>query len=228
MKPPATQKNRDMRSKLEALVERGFNGERLAAEKKLKRYLDRYDWTSPKEGPDIFAGTFTKLPGSTGILPFANEDLDIGMFVKWSIEITTKIPCSFKNRILCVETTGSTARRLADIALAMQVGLLKLWEQYASTPGARACDRGNFLLGLYEGMMNEVRSNEALPSRIVPKVKLTRSRKAVAIAPGLSFHPYTLAVPLGRQIRVCTPLETIAGELDQKIKGEIACQGNVN
>ena len=110
----------------------------------------------------------------------------------------------------------------------MQVGLLKLWEQYASTPGARACDRGNFLLGLYEGIMSEVRSNEALPSRIVPKVKLTRSRKAVEIAPGLSFHPYTLAVPLGRQIRVCTPLETIAGELDQKIKGEIACQGNVN
>ncbi len=217
----ATPKAREMRGKLEALAERGIDGEKVAAEKKLARFIARYDWTKPAEGPDLFAGSFPRSPGSTGILPFAADDMDIGFFVKWSIETTTKIPCVFRDRVLCADTTGPTARRLADIAMTIQVGLLKLWEQYAATPGAHIQDRGNFLLGLYEGMMNEVRSNEALPTRRLPKVPKTKKRNALTIAPGLAFHPYSIATNLGKQIRVCTPLETIAGELERTIKGEI-------
>ncbi len=225
MKPAANTKARETRGKLEALAERGIDGEKVAAEKKLARFIARYDWTLPNpdldQTKDLFAGTFAKLPGATGLLPFNQSEMDIGFFVLWAIRDTTQIPCSFRNGILVVETKGPTASRLADIALTIKTNLEKLWTQYAATPGAHVQDRGNFLLGLYEGLMNEIRSNEALPARILPKVPKTKKRKAIAAAPGISFHPYSIAVNLGKAIRGCTPLDTITQELDQTIKGEL-------
>ncbi len=225
MKPAANTKTRETRGKLEALAERGIDGEKDAAEKKLKRFIARYDWTLPNpdlsQTQDLFAGSFPALPGMTGLLPFSPSEMDIGFFVLWAIRDTAKIPCSFRDGILVAETKGPTASRLADIALTIKTSLEQLWEQYAATPGAHAQDRGNFLLGLYEGMMNEIRSNEALPARILPKIPKTKKRNSIAAAPGISFHPYSIAVNLGKQIRGCTPLETITEELDRTIKGEL-------
>jgi len=226
MKPAANTKARETRGKLEALAERGIDGEKLSAEKKLARFIARYDWTLPNpddaKTQDLFAGTFARLPGATGLLPFNQSEMDIGFFVLWAIRDTTKIPCAFRDGILVAETGGKTGSKLADIALTIKTNLEKLWEQYAATPGANAADRGNFLLGLYEGMLNEIRSNEALPRRIIHKTKAARARKnSVAIAPGLTFHPYTVAVNLGKQIRLCAPLESITQELDRTIKGEL-------
>lgn len=48
MKTPATDKARALKVKLEALAERGINGEKTSAQKKLKRLLTKYDFDAPQ------------------------------------------------------------------------------------------------------------------------------------------------------------------------------------
>lgn len=78
------------------------------------------------------------------------------------------------------------------------------------------------VIGLYDGMMNEVRNvGQRLPSR--PRsTKMPKGKKRVVIrATGLHIHPYTVAVSLGKQIRFSVPLEQIASELEAVIQGKI-------
>ena len=68
-------------------------------------------------------------------------------------------------------------------------------------------------MGLYDGMMNEVRP-AMLPGRATPgKVKRPR-RKEVAPLPQIALHPYSIAVGFGKQIRFSTPWNLIAQELE--------------
>lgn len=223
MKKLPTPKARELLAKLEALAERGVNGERDNAIKKLRILRQRYDFTKANAGgTDIFKGVFITSPGPAApIIAFDSADFDIANAVKWAIETETHIPCLYRSGQLCAQAAPSTANRLHEIAATVYGSFVKLWAQFKASPQVNPADRGNFILGLYEGMMNEERTNEALPGRAhVDKVKRARKRDVAAV-PGLAVHPYAVAVKLGRQIRFCVPFADIAGELDKTIRGEL-------
>ena len=222
-KPPAPPKARELKAKLEALAERGVNGEAKVAKAKLRRLLKRYDFTVENNGgTDIFNGVFVPARGEAApVICFAVEDFDIANAVKWAIENATKIRCLFRNGQLMAEAAPTTAARLHGIAATIAGSFAQLWAQFKATPGVSPADRANFILGLYEGMMDETRRGEALPSR-AHQEKIKRARKRDLARPaGLALHPYTVAARLGRQVRFSTAIEEIAGELGQAMKGEI-------
>jgi hypothetical protein len=78
-----------------------------------------------------------------------------------------------------------------------------------------ADDRGVFVRGLYDGMMNETRNTgQPLPSRPGLRKRQKGRKGAAPRAAGLHVHPYTLAVGLGKQIRFSAPVEEVAAELE--------------
>lgn len=222
-KTPAPPKARELKAKLEALAERGVNGEAKVAKAKLRRLLKRYDFTAKNDGgTDIFNGIFVPARGEAApVIRFAVEDFDIANAVKWAIENATRIPCLFRDGQLMAEAAPTTAARLHGIAATIAGNFAHLWAQFKSTPGVSPADRANFILGLYEGMMDETRRGEALPSR-AHQEKIKRAKKRDLARPaGLALHPYTVAAGLGRQVRFSTAIDEIAGELRQAMKGEI-------
>jgi len=71
-----------------------------------------------------------------------------------------------------------------------------------------------FVMGLYDGMMNETRNaGQRLPSRPGSKKMRKGKKHAVTHAPDLHIHPYTVALSLGKQIRFSAPLDQITAEL---------------
>lgn len=216
---PATEKVHALRAKLKALAERGINGEKLAAEAKLKRLEARYDFKSPVlTTQDIFSGTFHAAYSDVAepLCAFNADDLDIASSVKWAIEQATRVPCLFRDKVLYAQAAPATARRLAGITSTVRQGFTELWRQYHAA-GGNIADRNNFILGLYDGMMNEQRIGQPLPSRAPVKLRKAK-KKSVGHVAGLNVHPYSVALDLGRSIRFNAPLETLAGELANKLK----------
>ena len=77
-------------------------------------------------------------------------------------------------------------------------------------------------MGLYDGMMDELRP-ALLPKRNARPDKIKRPRrKAVAPMPQVALHPYSVAVGFGKQIRFSVPWNLIARELEQFQPKEIA------
>ena len=77
-------------------------------------------------------------------------------------------------------------------------------------------------MGLYDGMMNEVRNvGQRLPSRPGSTKKPKGKKRPVSGTAGLHIHPYTVAVSLGKQIRFSVPLAQIAAELEAVTQGKI-------
>jgi hypothetical protein len=219
----ASPKIHELRAKLAALAERGINGEKDVAAAKLARLDKRYDFNTPNNGgTDIFKGVFVPEPSASWpIIRLDPEDLDIGNFVKWSIEHTTGVPCLFHGPELCARATVRTAEQLQGIAKIVATAFRLLWQQFSNAPSVNTADRPSFILGLYEGMMDEVRTNEALPKRAhVDKVKKAK-KGSVAKPAGLVLHPYTVATGLGKQVRFSVPFLDIAGELDRTVKGAL-------
>lgn len=218
-----TPKARELLAKLTALAERGVNGERDAAKRALARLKARYDFTKEnKGGADIFDGVFIASTESQPVYPFQPQDWDIANAIKWAIESATGVPCLFHDGRLCARSDSGTAAKLHGIARTLLNNFAGLWRQYAATPGTNPADRGNFVLGLYEGMMGEERHGEALPRRATTEKPKRARKRDLAPAPGISVHPYTIAHGLGKQIRYCADFETVSGQLDWSIKGEIA------
>lgn len=219
-KPPATPRARELLAKLIRLAERGVNGEKANAEKKLERLLKRYDFSAPDlTTKDLFAGAFR--PATVAVPVATISEPDIASAVKWCFEHAARIECIFRGPVLLAQADDATAKRMSKIAETVSEGFRELWQQYAKA-GANPADRGNFMLGLYEGMMRDERQGQALPSRAAP-VKLAKAkRKSVALAPGLNLHPYSVAVNLGRSIRFELPITEITAQLERTIKGEIA------
>jgi len=215
MNPP-TPAARKLFAKLTALAEQGINGEREAAKLKLERLKGKYDFTIPDPQEMLFSGKFTKASEATLVWKFQPWEMDTANAVKWAIETATGIPCVFRSGELLARANAPTSARLKEIAGTIAAGFDTLWTKYTAAPGTMASDRSCFVLGLYEGMMNEPRENQALPARRVPKQK-----KGVKIPAGVAIHPYTIAATLGKRIRFCVPIGEIAGELDRTIKGEI-------
>ncbi len=222
---PANSKARALLAKLEALAERGIDGEREAAKHKLARLKARLNFTAPDpadKGPDLFAGKFRRGSLGVEIYSFQAGDFDIANCVKWAIESATRIPCSYRNGHLLAEAAPGTAAKLADIAVHITESFRSLVDKFQSVQGVNGSDRNVFVMGLYDGMMNQKREiGQRLPGRAAV-VKLRKGKKqAVTQAPGLHIHPYSIALDLGRQIRFSVPVENIVAEMDNAVRKQL-------
>ena len=213
---PATERARALLEKLQALADRGIDGERSSAQSKIARLKARYDFGGPSTiaANDLFFGSFKRAKKARLIYSFAPTEFDVASSVKWAIESATKIPCIFRDGKLLTEATAPTARRLVEIAEHIAGSFRALLAKLGATD-LSISDRAAFVMGLYDGMMNETRSaGHQLPSRAPVKRKGRRKAAEVAGSGSLHVHPYTLAVPLGRQIRFSAPVEQITAELE--------------
>jgi hypothetical protein len=114
---------------------------------------------------------------------------------------------------LLAEATAATARKLVEISDYITQSFRALLTRFCGFHGVSAGDRSAFLMGLYDGMMNETRSaGQRLPGRFHSRKK-RRTRKS-GDAVGMNVHPYAIAVGLGKQIRFSAPLEQITAELE--------------
>ncbi|HWX22708.1 MAG TPA: hypothetical protein VN578_22625 [Candidatus Binatia bacterium] len=218
-------KARALLKKLQALAERGIDGERISAQKKIARLRARFDFTvpAPDETPDLFSGSFKRSKTARPIYSFAADEFDVANSVKWAIETTTKIPCVYRGGELLGEANPTTARRLRGIAGHIAQSFRALLAQFNGVSGVQANDRAAFVMGLYDGMMNETRTvGQRLPSRPERKKTSKGSKSATAAGSVLHVHPYTVAVSLGRQIRFAVPLEQIAAELQAVTQKHLA------
>ena len=105
--------------------------------------------------------------------------------------------------------------------LSLSQGFTVSWQHFATVPGVAAADQPLFFMGLYDGMMNETRPiGQRLPSPARRRTSATRAkRNAVAHAPGLELHPYTVAVGLGRQIRFAAPHAQLVETIERTLAG---------
>jgi len=214
---PATAKARALLKKLEALAERGIGGEKTSAQNKLARLRSRFDFTglAPSETPDLFQGRFQRAAQAKWVYSFTRSEFDVANSVKWAIESATKIPCVYRDGELLAEATPATARKLGDIAGHIALSFRTLLEQFSAIAGVSQGDRSAFVMGLYDGMMNEARKvGEPLPGRFRSAKKPKGKQRAVTSARDLHVHPYSVALNLGKQIRFSVPLEEIAAELE--------------
>lgn len=217
MKIPS-QKIYELRAKLQALAERGVNGEKTEAQKALAKLEKRYDFTKKiMQTGDIFAGAF--IPASIAAPICRVNDFDIANAIKWAIEERAKIVCLFREGELLAKANAGTAERLGNIATVITLGFSTLWTQYERA-GGNIGDRNCFMAGLYDGMMEQSREG-LLPSRTTKTVVGKAKRKALAAAPGLALHPYSVALELGKQIRFSVPLPDVSDQLQNRLKGEI-------
>jgi hypothetical protein len=220
----ANSKARALLQKLEALAERGIDGEKASAQRKIARLKARFDFTAAAatETPDLFLGRFKRASMARWIYSFRGNETDVANSVKWAIEAATKIPCVYRGHDLLAEAAPGTANRLTDIAGHIADSFRTLIDQFGAVGGVGVTDRSVFVMGLYDGMMNEARNlGQRLPSR-PGTTKTPRGKKRVVTgATGLHIHPYTVAVSLGKQIRFSAPLEQIAAELEAVIQGKI-------
>jgi len=216
---PATPQARVMLAKLEALAERGIDGEREVARRKFDRLRARFDFAGVAEGNqrDLFKGPFKKSRrGATVTIHKFEPDCHLANAVKWAIESATGIPCRWQGGKLVAKSDAGTVRRLTAIARTITESFQQLWEQFSRLPGVNHADRGVFIMGLYDGMMNDGRAaGERLPARGTV-AKAPKGKKGAVVAPaGLELHPYTVALSYGRRVRFSTPWEEIARDIKQ-------------
>jgi hypothetical protein len=221
-KIPSTQ-IRALFEKLSALAERGINGEKKNAEEKLRRLQSRFDFKAKIKQDnlnDIFAGKFPRAPYSSPVATV--PDNHVAISVKHAIEFVTGISCRFNGAQLLAETTPASAKNLAGIVFTISESFNRLWEKFKETNGVFPADRPCFIQGLCDGLLNEARAfGQPLPQRALqPRVGKAK-RKSLAPAPGLSLHPYTVALPLGKSIRFSVPLVKIENELSDSIKQQL-------
>ena len=218
---PANAKARALLKKLLALAERGIDGERTSAQRKIRRLKARFDFSAPEpaETPDLFSGRFTRSTTARPIYSFGPNEFEVANSVKWAIEAATRIQCVHRGRELLAEASAATARRLAVIAAHIAASFRALLEQFSTVGGVSAADRGVFVMGLYDGMMSDARNaGQPLPSRPGRGKRRRGSKRATPHSAGLDVHPYTLGVGLGRRIRFSTPVGDIAAELEAALR----------
>lgn len=219
---PATPTARRFRAKLEALAALGVDGERETAARKLARLLARYDWQARDTAPagDIFAGRYHLAERGHPIGRF--ECAHVANAVKWAIESACGVPCVHRDGELVALATPASCRRLAAAAKTIADGYQVTWSRFASVPGVAAADRPLFCMGLYDGMMNERREiGQRLPAPARKSRPARAKRNAVATAPGLELHPYTVAVDLGRQIRFAAPATQLVEAIERTLAGAL-------
>lgn len=227
IKIPANEKAFAFREKLQALCQRGVDGEKAGSQRKLKRLESRVDF-SVNVTANLFSGRFSAASDASPVCIFPAAQWDIAAAVKWALEGATRIPCLYRTPVttgapvsseLCAKATTATVRRLTEIAGIITGAFATLWDQYHKAGGLKN-DRRLFLRGLYDGMMNEPRpEGERLPAR---SQSAGRGRKAKPEETRtLNIHPYEVALELGREIRFNASLGDLTAQLDRAIKGEL-------
>lgn len=216
---PATTKARALLAKLEALAERGIDGEAEAALRKLDKLRKRYDFDAPIVRPesDLFAGVFHRGPcaAPVAIIP----EPDIASAAKWAIEQVTGIACRFRGPELLAEADPATARRLGAIAGTVATSFRALWSQFVAVPGVNGAERGLFVRGLFDGMMDDARqAGQPLPARVPVKAKRGKGNATLAT---VAVHPYAVALSLGRSVRFGVPLPELGRELERVVAGAL-------
>lgn len=204
-----------LRDKLDALARYGINGEKIAAQGKLDALIAKYDWTTdPRKQvqKDVFAGKFTPASYASQVFRFSEEDADIANAIKWAIQSRTMIQCVWRGHSeLWAQADPSSTRRLTDIARTVSDAFRSLWRQFSQATGVEPQERSLFISGLADGMLQDVRKGELLPT--VPRKKCKDKR-----APAVSPHPYFTAATLGEQILFSVPLEEIENQLAEAIE----------
>ncbi len=214
---PANAKIRALFRKLQALAERGMDGEKAVAQRKLARLTARYDFgvLAANDTPDLFSGRFASSSAARRIYSFNSNELDVANAVKWAIESATRIRCVHRSADLLAEATPATARKLSEISDYITQSFRALLARFCGLDGVSAADRSAFLMGLYDGMMNETRSaGQRLPGGSHSGKKRRTRKSPASDAVGVNVHPYAIAVGLGKQIRFSAPLEQITAELE--------------
>jgi len=214
---PANAKIRGLFRKLQALAERGMDGEKAVAQRKLARLTAGYDFRvlSADDTPDLFSGRFASSSAARRIYSFNSNELDVANAVKWAIESATRIRCVHRSPDLLAEATPATARKLSEISDYITQSFRALLARFCGLNGVSAADRSAFLMGLYDGMMNETRSaGQRLPGRSQSGKKRRTRKSPASDATVVNVHPYAIAVGLGKQIRFSAPLEQITAELE--------------
>ncbi len=226
--PPANAAARALLKKLRALAERGIDGERSAAQRKLAKLLQRFDFSGPEpaEPADLFHGSFRPAAKARWVYTFGRDEPDVANAVKWALEAATTIPCRHRNGDLLAEATATTARRLTAIAEQIAQSFRALLGRFDAVNGMTLDDRCAFVMGLYDGMMGQARdAGQRLP-RLVGRAKKPKGRRnAVNPASAVHLHPYTVALGLGRQIRFSAPLEQLTAELEAATRTLLAPAG---
>ncbi|MEW6160361.1 MAG: hypothetical protein AB1813_23240 [Verrucomicrobiota bacterium] len=224
---PATPKARALLAKLQALAEKGIDGERISAKHKIARLKARYDFRAqdPEAVPNLFSGRFTRSTKARPIYRFSRDEQDVANAVKWAIESATRIRCFYRDGELLTEATAPTANRLGEIADHIARCFHSLLKSFSAVEGVNLSDRAAFVRGMYDGMMNEARqAGEPLPGGI-RRHKKVRGKKqgpvSASIGSHLHVHPYTLALSLGRQIRFAAPVEQITAELEAVLQQQL-------
>ncbi|MDB6021106.1 MAG: hypothetical protein JWQ04_963 [Pedosphaera sp.] len=221
----ANPKARALLKKLQALAAQGIDGEKISAQGKIARLKARFDFTVPEhaETPELFSGIFKHSNTARRVYSFGGDEFDVANSVKWAIESATKIPCVFRDRDLMAEAAPATVKRLADIAIHITHSFRALLDKFSAVDGVGMNDRAVFVMGLYDGMMNETRNaGQRLPSRAGVKKMRKAKKNSMPHAPGLHIHPYTVALSLGKQIRFSAPLEQITAELEAVTRKHLA------
>jgi hypothetical protein len=225
MKTPATNAARRLREKLLALIAApGTMDEGTAARRKLDRLEARFDFGQVCVAKDgLFAGSFQRYPGRLEqVASFGPGETDLAATVKWAIENSCSVVCTFRGDACFAEVTPATGEKLQAIAATIAGGFRQLWGQFQTFPTVAPADRSLFLRGLYDGMMNEEKpAGQPLPRRMVSKPIGRAKKKAVGHVAGLGLHPYAVAVELGRQIRFAVPPEEISAKLQAMKPKEI-------
>ena len=225
---PANSKARALLSKLEALAERGIDGEKLAARRKLARLKARFDFSQPDKAgeagaPHLFFGDFKPSRTARKIYSFGSHEFDVANSIKWAIESAAKVTCVYRHGDLLAEASAPTARKLTEIAGYIANSFRALIQEFGRLEGASAGDRNVFVMGLYDGMMGETRqTGERLPGRAPAKKARKAKKDSPPPSPGLHVHPYTVGLSLGRQIRFSAPLEQITAELAEVTRKHIS------
>lgn len=218
---PATEKLCQLRAKLQALAERGVNGEATAAKAKLKRLDASVDFSKPiLRTEDIFANMRVRFDAQAHFICNLGPDKELGDFVKWALESGVRINASHRGHgelWACIPLVDTG--RIKTLAMGLADGFRLLWEQFKRTPGVFPSDRTLFYRGLYDGCMGEERKQgEPLPARIIPiQAKVRAKARDLAPAPGIGLHPYQVAAPLGKQLRFSASIEEVSGELQNTI-----------
>ena len=221
---PANDKAWQLLAKLQALAERGVDGEKLSALDKIARLRARFDFSGAPADPmpDLFAGQFKRAEKAHWVFTFGATDSEVPNCVKWAIEKATGIRCVWQNGDLLAEATPPTARRLTQIAVEIAGSFQALLAQFGGVAGVTRQDQVVFVMGLYDGMMNEPRAmGQRLPGRAAPKPTRKSKAGAAPVAPGLHVHPYTVGLGLGRQIRFSVPLGQITAELEAIVQKQL-------
>lgn len=229
MKPAATSAQFSLRRRILALCDSPVPGEAQSARRQLARMEARYSFDVEPVGVDIFnmAGARVVAGDAKKLFAFEFGETDVAMFAKHAIEERFRLNCAirtvdWKTSVWCDAAVDSLPA-LLTVASTIRGQFVRLWQRLCESADVTPGDRGAFMRGLYDGMMDEERkAGERLPARraaMPAKVKKSRGKKAVAIRPALGVHPYELALPLGRNIRFAATVEENESMLADAIGG---------